>query len=281
MHSSPGEIQAAVKAYRARIAGHNRRIMEAYMPLITTAELDPDDYCSGDEEEDVSELRMEGLMAIFDRRLTDFISTPAELLDHWDELVARYDLDGTGGVVDEEHLTHCEEYFTHLEAALEATCREDVRDDIAVPEEFRELAKHVRGLTGPGFTEEYKSRYQALFWPGPNYGQHAAKRVAGTARTPAQLGDEFNAFWEYAGGWEPGCGYDCFFSVVYCRRRAEPGRETTGPWVWRYESNDPMDPGGFDTIPELLEWYAGYRERGVPDVGEFTGEDFFRGGLEF
>lgn len=250
------------------------------MPLVTTAEPDPGDYCSGDEEEDVNELRMEGLMGIFDRRLADLISTPAELLDRWDELVSMYDLDGTGGVADEHHVRHCEEYFSHVEHALKATCREDVRDSIAIPSEFRELARHVRGLTGPGFTEEYKSRYQALFWPGPDFGQHAAKRVAETVRTPKQLGDEYDAFWEYAGGWEPGCGCDCFFAVAYCRRRPGPGREA-GPWVWRYESNDPADPAGFDTIPELLEWYAGYRERRVPDVGEWTGENFLRGELGF
>lgn len=245
---------------------------------MTTAELDPDDYCSGDEEEDVDDLRMDGLKAIFGPQVTDIVSSPRDLLARWDDLVRAYDLDGTGdGVPDENHQAHCDEYFAHVEAALRATCRADVRDSIAVPEEFRELAKHVGALTGPGFAEEYKSRYQASFWSGPWCGPHAADGVAEKARTPAQLGDEYNAFWEYAGGWEPGCGYDCGFAVVYCRRRTGEG----GPWVWRYEANDPMDPADFDTIPELLEWYAGYRETRVPDAAEWTGEDFFRGELEF
>ncbi|OHW98272.1 hypothetical protein CSPAE12_03054, partial [Colletotrichum incanum] len=248
---------AAIKAYRSHIAGNNRRILEVYVPLIATTEPNPDDL---EEDEDINELRIQSLESIFDLRLKDFVSTPGNVPTRWDELVSVYDLDGTKGHPPKADRAHREKQFSLLDEALKRVCLEEVRESIAVPEEFRILAEHVETLSAPGLGVELKSRYQAYFC----LGSAMMKRLPRCQRLPRR--------WECAAGWEPGYGYECYFYVVYCRLSG-----SSEPWAWRYISMDPMNVGMFDTIPELLAWYCRYREKPVPEASGLRGEDFLNG----
>ncbi|WYZ38344.1 hypothetical protein EsH8_III_000258 [Colletotrichum jinshuiense] len=273
MYSSPEEIEAAVEAYRSHISHHNRRIVEVYVSLLADAEPEEGDF-EGDQ--DVNELRLEALDPIFDTRLGEFVSTPGEILTRWDELCSVYDLDGTAGRPSEEDAALCEEYFSHMEKALRGSCLEEVRGSISFPEEFRVLAKHVNCLTGPGLTE-HKSRYQACFWLGPHAPPYMEEYIAKRVKTPEWLDGNMDGGWEYAAGWQTGGGCEDYFYIVYCRRAARPDNGSPEPWAWRYVSNDAMDFGVFDTIPELLAWYSGYRESKVPDASSMTGYDILMG----
>ncbi|KZL79781.1 methyltransferase domain-containing protein [Colletotrichum incanum] len=107
----------------------------------------PDDL---EEDEDINELRIQSLESIFDLRLKDFVSTPGNVPTRWDELVSVYDLDGTKGHPPKADRAHREKQFSLLDEALKRVCLEEVRESIAVPEEFRILAEHVETLSAPG-----------------------------------------------------------------------------------------------------------------------------------
>ncbi|KAJ0339371.1 hypothetical protein COL922a_004482 [Colletotrichum nupharicola] len=153
---------------RSHISNHNRRVIEVYVSLVADADLkegDDEEYDEGNE--DINDLRIQSLWPMCDTRLGTFVSTPAQILTRWDELCSIYDMDGTGGgVPSDEGKAHLEDYFLAMEKGLKRSCREEVRETIKFPEEFRLLAKQVGALTGPGMTE-HKSQYQAWFWTGP------------------------------------------------------------------------------------------------------------------
>ncbi|OLN85638.1 hypothetical protein CCHL11_05874 [Colletotrichum chlorophyti] len=268
MYSTHEEIKAAVDAYRSHIAGHNRRVLEVFVRFISLAELDPEDW--GD---DVEDLRVDCFSSVLGRDLRTFISTPEDILKHYDELASRYDLDGCGGplLTSDEDVSRRELYFSHLESALKGKCLEEVRDRITAPPELRVLAEHVSALTGPGLGCG-KSRYQATFWTGA--GPQADLAIDAMVKAPEEL--MVNTPWECAAGWESGDGVDSDFYIVFCRRNRPPDQEAE-PWAWRYMAMGPDDCEVFDTIPELLKWYSRFRERGVPDIEDLDEQEVLEG----
>ncbi|KAH0429764.1 hypothetical protein CcaCcLH18_08187 [Colletotrichum camelliae] len=281
MYSTPEEIDAAIAAYRSYISNQNRRAIEVYVSLVADADLEEGDDEGYDEgDEDINDLRIQSLWPIFDNRLGTFVSTPAQVLTRWDELCSIYDMDGTGGRPSEEKKAHLEDYFLAMEQGLKRSCREEVRETIKFPEEFRLLAKQVRGLTGPGMTEA-KSRYQASFWTGPYIPVTAEtdNHLSGDIKSPQWLQENVTRCWDFAAGWESGAGYDCWSYVVYCRRAVENDEVSASPepWAWRYMLTDLYGLEVFDTIPELLAWYCRYRENSLPDASSMTGYEILTG----
>ncbi|KAF3805354.1 hypothetical protein GCG54_00008584 [Colletotrichum gloeosporioides] len=278
MYSTPEEIDAAVAAYRSHISNRNRRAVQVYVSLVSDA-----DFEEGDDEgdEDINDVRIQSLWPIFDNRLGTFVSTPSQILTRWDELCSIYDMDGTGGrVPSEEEKALLEDYFLAMEQDLKRSCREEVRQTIKFPEEFRLLAKQVQALTGPGMTE-YKSKYQASFWTGPWIPTaETENHLPNIIKSPEWLEENVVSFcWDVAAGWESGVGYDCWSYVVYCRRAAENDEASAcaEPWAWRYMLNDIYGQEVFNTIPELLAWYYRYRERSLPDASSMTGYEILTG----
>ncbi|KAJ3938975.1 uncharacterized protein N0V96_011087 [Colletotrichum fioriniae] len=159
MYSTREGIKAAVDAYRAHIAGRNRRALEVYVQLATQVELDPEDW--GDEAED---LRVDCFGSVLSRNdARTLISSPEDMLTKYDELAPLCDLD---------------------ESALKAKCLEEVRDSIAAPPELRILAEYVGALTGPGMGET-KWTYQAVFWTGASPQTEAL--IDATVKKPQEL----------------------------------------------------------------------------------------------
>ncbi|WYZ44810.1 hypothetical protein EsH8_VIII_000126 [Colletotrichum jinshuiense] len=276
MYSPPKEIEDAVKAYRSHISEHNRRIVEVYVSLVADAEPEEGDF---EDDEDINELRIQALHHIFDMNLSTLVSTPREILTRWDKLCDVYDLDGTGtaGKPSEVEVALREEWFSLVEKTLKKSCLEEVRESIRFPEEFRTLAKCVNCLTGPGLTE-LKSRYQAVFLVGGYTSSYAEEGAAKMVKTPEWLSKHVSGGWECAAGWDAGSGFRHSFYVVYCRRADQPDSAgSPEPWLWRYFSEDSMDFGVFDTIPEFLAWYSGYREPIVPVASSMTGYDVLMG----
>ncbi|KAK1637677.1 hypothetical protein BDP81DRAFT_317235 [Colletotrichum phormii] len=215
MYSPPEEIEAALKAYRSRISERNRRFVEVYSMSPEEGDLEDD--------EDISDLRLEAMHPIFDVSLSSFVSTPREILTRWDELCVVYDLQGTspaGRNPSEEDVALNEAWVSLLEEYLKKRCKEDVRETLRFPEEFCDLARYVDNLAGPGLTE-VKSRYQAGFLVG-RYSDSPALAEQGAAemvKTPEWFSEYIDCRWECAAGWDAGCGISPSFYVVYCRRR--------------------------------------------------------------
>ncbi|KAF4843196.1 hypothetical protein CGCSCA4_v008204 [Colletotrichum siamense] len=264
MYSTREEIKAAVDAYRAHIAERNRRAVEVYVQVATQAELDPKDW--GDGAEDMRTDCFGSVLARNDART--LILSPEDILTKFDELAPLCDLDGCGWSIptsDEREL-----YFSRLERALKAKCREEVRDSITAPPELRILAEYVGSLTGPGMGET-KWTYQAMFWTGA--GPETDDSINATVKRPQEL--TVDGCWEVAAGWESGHGVESFFCIVYCRRKRLDGE--VEPWAWRYMAHGPDDCKTFDTIPELLEWYCRYREREVPNIEDLDVDEVLEG----
>ncbi|KXH56623.1 hypothetical protein CNYM01_10726 [Colletotrichum nymphaeae SA-01] len=266
MYSTREDIKAAVDAYRARIAGRNRRALEVYVQLATQAELDPEDW--GDEAED---MRVDCFGSVLGRNdARTLISSPEDMLTKIDELALLCDLDGCGGPSPTSQ--DRELYFSRLESALKAKCLEEIRDSVTAPPELRILAEYVGALTGPGMGET-KWTYQAVFWTGAS--PQTESLIDATVKRPQDL--SVDGCWDVAAGWKCGDGVESFFKIVYCRRhRADMEVE---PWAWRYMAYGPDDDKTFDTIPELLDWYSRYREREVPIIENLDVGDVLEGNM--
>ncbi|KAK1712498.1 hypothetical protein BDP67DRAFT_517479 [Colletotrichum lupini] len=147
MYSTREDIKTALDAYRAHIAGRNRRALEVYVQLTTQAELDSEDW--GNEAED---MRVDCFGSVLGRNdARTLVSSPEDMLTKFDELASLCDLDGCGGPITTSH--DRESYFSRLKTALKAKCLEEVRDSITAPPpppELRILAEYVGALTGPG-----------------------------------------------------------------------------------------------------------------------------------
>ncbi|KAG6356479.1 hypothetical protein INS49_015867 [Diaporthe citri] len=234
MYSSPEEIKAAVDAYRARIASHNRDTIEVVVPFVAAAQLEQEsDLDSDDDGEDMNDLRVDSLASLLNDRIAPYVSSPNDVLTRYEELVPILGLDGVGThepdlLTDPDYVLQRDTYFSHLERALKQKCLPEVCDIIAVPEEFRTLAEHALVLTGPGLTEGSKS-HQAMFWVGV---LDEADDVAELVLAPEGMRPLDG--WECAAAWQPGGGFECPFNVVFCRRRGEEAGGRPQPWVWRY-----------------------------------------------
>ncbi|OHF03304.1 hypothetical protein CORC01_01357 [Colletotrichum orchidophilum] len=252
MASSREDIAASLTAYRSFIAAQNRRVLEVYVPFIATAV--PDDL---DGDEDIKELRLEGLNMLLDTTLQGFdVSEPSEVLTRYDELAPKIGLDGTyvlhEGTPD-EHEAARRAYLSVIEENLKKKSREDVAETISIPEDFRVLAGLVDGIVGYGLPV-FRNETQPAFWWGcrDDQGPHAE-----TVMTPEALTEHANLpeCWQIAGGWAPGTGPDANFSIVYSRESDEDA------WKWRYTLSTAEDGLQiFETIPEFLAWYTHFGE---------------------
>ncbi|KAK1997922.1 hypothetical protein LX36DRAFT_51534 [Colletotrichum falcatum] len=265
MASSPEDIEASLAKYRSYIAAENRRALEVYVPFFATAV--PDDL----EDDDIEQLRLDGLNSLLDTDLKHFdITEPSELLTRYDELAPKTGLDGTymllehEGTLDEREATR-REYLSIIEENLKAKSREDVRETISIPEEFRVLAGLVDGIVGFGLPL-FRNMAQPAFWWGcrDTDGYSYAKRVM----TPEELTEhaDLPRCWQIAGGWAPGTGPDANFSIIYSRHSDDD------PWKWRYTISTALDGTHiFETIPEFLAWYTHFGEDDeVPDPSELN-----------
>ncbi|KAK1716042.1 hypothetical protein CaCOL14_001348 [Colletotrichum acutatum] len=254
MASPPDDIAASLAAYCSFISAQNRRALEIYVPFIATAV--PDDL---EDDDEVEELRLDGLNTLLDTNLKDLgVSDPGEILARFDELAPKIGLDGT--YVMQEHEGTSEErdairreYLFVIEESLKRKSREDVRDSISIPEDFRALAGLVDGIVGYGLPV-FRNRAHPAFWWGcrDDLCPHA-----GRVMTPEDLTQHaaLPECWQIAGGWAPGTGPDANFSIVYSRESDED------PWKWRYTLST-LDHGLqiFERIPEVLAWYAHFRQ---------------------
>lgn len=265
MASSGKEIATSLAAYRSFIAAQNRRALEVYVPFIASAV--PDDL---EDDEDVEELRLDGLNTLLDTTLQDFdVSEPREVLTRYDELAQKIGLDGTymmhEGTPDGREAAR-REYLSVIEQNLRQKSREDVRKTISIPEDFRVLAGLVDGILGYGLPA-FRNEAQPAFWWGcrDDQGPHAERVM-----TPEELTEHANLpeCWQIAGGWAPGTGPDANFSIVYSRKSDEDA------WKWRYTLSTAVDGlQVFETIPEFLAWYTHFGESDeVPGPNELNAE---------
>ncbi|KAF6820528.1 hypothetical protein CSOJ01_00784 [Colletotrichum sojae] len=263
MHSTPEEIKAALDAYRSHVAARNRQALEVYVPVIARAEVEPGDL---ESDGDIVGLRMDSVRQLVGAEEQDFtelgILVPGDVLEMYEALVLLVGLDGVSappsGEQDEERRARGEEYFSALEEALRQKSSEDVRDEITVPAELRELAMFVDGIDAPGLDHER----MGCLWAGVRESPAAAaKRVKPAEEVKTSSGLDWR--WEVAGGWEWGdAAEEGPFCVVYCRRADDDDNKQE--WAWRYTFLSFYDYSSwvFDTIPELLAWY---RDFGVED----------------
>jgi hypothetical protein len=168
------------------------------------------------------------------------------------------------------------EYLEVMEQALKEECIPQVRDTITFPPELRILAEHIGGLSGPGL-HHFQERYPAPFWTGYGGGGGDAesyrKEVLSVGELASWAFTEDDPEWEAAGGWLSGAGYDSMCCVVYCRRRGEDF------WSWRYTNSGQYGWYVFDTIPDMLEWYATWRVQKLEDLPEFCEDEVFQDGF--
>ncbi|KAL2273614.1 hypothetical protein FJTKL_04210 [Diaporthe vaccinii] len=150
MKSTAAEIKAALAEWRSTNASRNKQRLKVYVDAIMNAEDDEAD------EEDLNKDRLDSLAALLEDTseslAADGIGTPAEFLERFDELAPRYWLDGTegGDCTPQQRADLSGREFAELETVLKERAPEGVvRDTIAVPEEFRVLARHVLGICGP------------------------------------------------------------------------------------------------------------------------------------
>lgn len=297
MYSTPDEILAALDEYRAHIASENRRALEIYIPQITNAkEPDGDGSRCSPPSLDADRQRMDMLKHLIGDNTNVLdgagVSSPAGLLERYDELAARLGLDGVfhhlpvrdadaddndDDAPGERARRRRDEYFSAVEEGLRRECMdlEEVRSMISVPEEVRVLAGHVDGLRGPGLAY-WRDMHQFSAWWGL-MGEDAEDREAygGRVKSPSTLAgwlgrsDDDDTGWTVGGGWDMGSGPDACLLAVYCR----PGvREGGGAWGWRYFLLSEYAGGEsvFETIPQLLAWHARFFR---PDVSRFPDFD--------
>ncbi|KAF4776753.1 hypothetical protein HER10_EVM0008624 [Colletotrichum scovillei] len=244
MASSPDDIAVSLAAYRSFISTQNRRALDVYVPFIAAAV--PDDL---EDDEDVEELRLDGLNTLLDTNLKDFgVSEPSEERD----AIRR-------------------EYLSVIEENLKRKSREDVRKTISIPEDFRVLAGLVDGIVGYGLPVFRNRSHPAFWWGCRDDLRPHAERVM----TPEDLAQHAGLpeCWQIAGGWAPGTGPDANFSIVYSRDSDED------PWKWRYTLST-LDHGLhiFEMIPEFLAWYAHFRQFDeVPGPDELDANDLLFG----
>ncbi|KAK1622589.1 hypothetical protein BDP81DRAFT_400084 [Colletotrichum phormii] len=165
MASSLDDIAASLAAYCAFISAQNRRALEVYVPFIAAAV--PDDL---EDDDDVEELRLDGLNTLLDANLQDFgVSEPIKVLTRYDELAPKIGLDGTyvmqdhEGTSDEREATR-REYLSIIEENLRRKSREDVRESISIPEDFRVPAGLVDGVVGYGLPVFRNETHPAFWW---------------------------------------------------------------------------------------------------------------------
>ncbi|KAF6837272.1 hypothetical protein CPLU01_03136 [Colletotrichum plurivorum] len=263
MHSTPEEIKAALDAYRSHVAARNRQALEVYVPVIARAEVEPGDL---ENDDDIVGLRMDSVRQLVGAEEEDFvelgIDVPGDVLEKYEALVPLVGLDGvsapSGPEQDEERRARGEEYFTAVEDALREKSLEEVRDEITVPGELRQLATFVDGIHAPGLDHERMGSLWAGVRESP---AAAARRVKPAEEMKTSSGLDWR--WEVAGGWEWGdAAEEGPFCVVYCRRADDDDKKEE--WAWRYTFLSFYDYSTwvFDTIPELLAWY---RDFGVED----------------
>jgi hypothetical protein len=279
MLSTRDEITTALDAYCSYISAQNRQALEFYVPLIINTRPPEDDI----DEDEIPQMRLNSLSTLLSasnhviQRVRDgepgLISAPEEVLTRYDELVPWLGLDGVfrfqeSGPAFHDRREVCRaEYFDSIERALKEKCLEEVRGTIAIPEELRILAEMgVDGLYGPGLGS-YKTKHQAIFWVGPGEKpEYYIARVQTAAKLASDTGLETSG-WVIGGGWKTGEGEGAVCYALYCRRDDEE------EFAWRYivslEGDQPM----FETLPELLGWYKGFREQKIEDIRAYFSEE--------
>lgn len=269
MYSSLAEILDALNEYQSYVAAENRRALDIYIPFITNAQEPKEgDF---DDDFDVDKQRMEVLKRLIgddDVLDKEGITAPAELLDRYDDLMPRLGLDGTFVIDADERPRKQDEYFSAIEEALKQKCIEEVRGMISIPEEFRSLAEHVDGLHGPGL-EYWRSNFQYAAWWGLI---EDCETYSARVKTPDELTHWLTITsmgWAVGGGWDLGKGPDAGLFAVYCRRPEDDG------WGWRYVMSWECGEEVFETIPEVLAWYAHFREQDMSEIPEFDEEDMW------
>lgn len=269
MSSSQEDIAASLAAYRSFIAEQNRRVLEAYVPFIATAE--PDEL---EDDEDINQLRLEALDSLLDTTLADFgVSEPNEVLTRYDELAPKIGADGTYVMHEgshEEREAKRREYLHEIEKNLKLKSREDVWETISIPEDFRILAGLVDGVLGYGIPF-WRNATQPAFWLGC---RRYLGSYASTVMTPEEL-EEYaglGSSWQIAGGWTPGTGPGANFSILYCRECGEDA------WQWRYTLCTAVDgEHTFETIPDFLAWYTRFgKDDEVPDIHDLNANRVLR-----
>ncbi|CAI0650769.1 unnamed protein product [Colletotrichum noveboracense] len=216
-----------------------------------------------EDDEDLNELRLEALGSLLDTTLADFgVSEPNEVLTCYDELAPKIGADGTYVMHEgshEEREAKRREYLDEIEKNLKLKSREDVRETISNPEDFRTLAGLVDGVLGYGIPFWRNTTQPAFWWGCRRYlGSYAS-----TVMTPEEL-EEYaglGSSWKIAGGWTPGTGPDANFGILYCRQCDEDA------WQWRYTLCTAVDGEHiFETTPDFLAWYTHFGEDDeVPD----------------
>ncbi|KAK7697117.1 hypothetical protein SLS64_013861 [Diaporthe eres] len=248
MKSTAAEVEAALAEWRSTNASRNKQRLKIYVDAIMNAEDDEAD------EEDLNRDRLDSLAALLEDTseslAADGIGTPAEFLERFDELAPKYRLDGTegGDCTPQQRADISGREFAELETVLKERAPEGVvRDTIAVPEEFRVLARHVLGICGPHLPKD-QHVIAMNFW-ADDVTQSIASRVHRPSDIPFGGGDlAGSAGLEVALGWCPGLCTDGDFVCVY-------SRELDGDeWAWRFAWTGPGDLYVCDTIPELFRW---------------------------
>jgi hypothetical protein len=307
MLSTKEEIKSALEAYCSHIAATNRRVLEAFIPVMVNW-VPNEDWELAEDEIPATRLKSLSHLVGFPD-VVGQLSDPTDLLTRWEELVPLLELDGvrrlrvsreeedergrkylvSSDVLadQEDRALQFDEYVTAIEAALRERALEEVRGTIAFPEELRILFElGVDGLLGSDL-EKYRDMWGCTFWvgPGQEFVEKVVSRVGGpddnmlkdpkycmTLRDMSSLEEG----WVVAGGWDTGCTLDAIWCcAVFCRRTDEE------EFAWRYTITCESDARVFDTIPQLLDYYKDFGQTNmdqlIADANEeclFWGSDF-------
>jgi hypothetical protein len=284
------ELKSALEAYCSSIAAHNRRALEALIPVIANWVPDEDWELAEDEVLPMKLKSLCHLVGFWD--VVGRLSDPTDLLTRrWEELVPLLELDGVrrlcvpweeeedeevgkypvAVLADQEYRAlKFDEYVTVIEAALRERVLEEARGTIAFPEEFRILSKlGVDGLLGAGLAK-YRDWWGCTFWVGP--GEEPIEKVVSRVSGPDDnilegyrqtLRSGLQDGWVVAGGWDTGYTHDAqFCCAVFCRRVNEEDSE----FAWRYTITCESDARVFDTIPQLLDYFKDFQQNSMDHV---------------
>lgn len=268
MSSNNEVLFDALAQYQKTISAHNRQALEKYVNFIDAAQPNEDDGLDDDEAKD---LKMEAIGTLLgDDTLLQEVGAlqPDEALSRYDEMIPKAGLDGAFRLGQgEDRIAKHDEYFDTIAEALRQKSREDVRETIQPPKELIAISKQVDGLVGPGLPN-YRDNYQLAFWSGPVQDREAYLERVKTFDELTSL-VIFDDGWMIAGGWESGQGPNGYCYVVY------GSRPESTELHWRYVVVLEGSVDAFDSISDLLKWYAHFREQDLAIIPEFSEEDVF------
>lgn len=251
-------LVTALEEFRTTVREHNRKALAWYIRDLEERE-PPDDL----SDEDVRELRLNGLESYLENVSLENMQRPSDALARFDEVAEQCELDGAGRARESsERSAKLEEYVGALnEAFLENTDGDGIQGPVTVPAAFVELMKLVDSILGPGLPH-YRSMHQTPFFEGF---QRQASTIANSVITGSpderRMTAGLSGDWEVGAGWRTGANAGADSFVLYCRNQSL-GKE----WDWRYIVKAPETfnhLGPMDDLGEFLKAYASFK---APDL---------------